>query len=83
MCLFGGPQMSGGGQVPMPAAPPPLPAQAATPTEVDPEVKRARDESRKRAASLAGYGSTIATSGLGVTTPAPLTTAGGKALLGQ
>lgn len=82
MCMFSGPSMSGG-SMPMPAPPPPIPQQAATPTEVDPEVKRARDDARKRAAGLAGYGSTIATSGMGVTTPAPLTTAGGKALLGS
>lgn len=70
--------------MPTPAPPPALPAAAAVPTEVDPEVRRAREEAKKRAAGLAGYGSTIATSGMGVTTPAPLTTAsGGKALLGQ
>ena len=69
--------------MPSPAPPPALPPAAATPTEVDPAVIKARDEAKKRAAGLAGYGSTIATSGLGVTTPAPLTTAGGgKALLG-
>lgn len=65
------------GAPPLPAAPPP------PVNEVDPAVRAARDEARRRAAAMSGYGSTIATSGSGVTTPAPnTTTAGFKALLG-
>ena len=58
-----------------PAPPPPI-------NEVDPAVQRARDEQRRKAAAMAGYGSTVATSGLGVGAMAPNTTAGFKALLG-
>jgi len=74
LCLFNPPQM------PRPAAPPPPPDVV---NEVDPAALRAREDAKKRAAAMSGYSGTIATSGLGVTTPAPLTTSGGKALLGQ
>tara|TARA_R110000868_G_scaffold411706_1_gene707770 strand:- start:11298 stop:11432 length:135 start_codon:yes stop_codon:yes gene_type:complete len=43
-------------------------------------VKRARDDQKKRAAAMAGYASTIATGGQGVTGPA--STTAGKQLLG-
>lgn len=70
-----------------PMAPPPLPVvepPGPVPNLVDPEVQRARETQKKRAASMAGYASTIATGGLGVTGPASTTaSAGGKALLGQ
>ena len=46
----------------------------------DESVKRARDEQKKRAQAMAGYASTIATGGQGVTTPAATTA--GKQLLG-
>ncbi len=53
------------------------------PQPADPAVKAARDDARRRAAGLQGYGSTIATSGLGLAgAPAPNTT-GFKTLLGQ
>ena len=75
MCFFG----TGG----MNFAPPPLPPALAPPAgEVDPAVQRARDAERRKAAAMTGYGSTIRTSGLGLATPAPNTTAGFKALLG-
>jgi len=51
------------------------------PTPVDPAVQQARDDAKKRAAAMAGYASTITTSGLGVLTPAN-TTAGQKTQLG-
>jgi hypothetical protein len=63
--------------------PPPLPPAIPPPVNpVDADVQRARDEQRRRAAAMAGYGSTIRTSGLGLATPAPNTTAGFKAILG-
>lgn len=63
---------------PMPAPLPPMPDPV--PTMVDPSVKQARDEQKKRAAAMAGYASTIATSGQGVVGPA--STTAGKQLLG-
>jgi len=81
MCLFSMPAMPT--PPPMPPAPPAAPEPPVTPTQVDPAVKAARDDARRRAAGLQGYRSTIATSGLGLGgTPAPLTTAL-KTLLGQ
>jgi hypothetical protein len=75
MCFFsGGPSMPG---MPPPPPPPPQP-----PKESDPAVRAARDDARRRAAGLQGYGSTIATTGLGVDGQ-PNTTGGFKALLGQ
>ena len=74
-----------------PMSPPPLPEPPVTPTSLDPEVKRAREEQKKRAAAMAGYASTIATGGQGLTDPASTTAApfgtaagatGGKTLLG-
>ncbi len=76
MCFFSSPSM--------PAAPPPPPAPPEPPTEVDPAVKAARDDAKRRAAAMQGYGSTIATSGLGVTgTPNTTAAPGAKNLLGQ
>jgi hypothetical protein len=81
--IFGG----GSSAAPAPMAPPPLPVvepPPPAPTLVDPEVQRARETQKKRAAAMSGYASTIATSGLGVEGPASTTaTSGGKALLGQ
>lgn len=86
MCFLSAPSAP-----PIPAPPPLLPAPS--PGATDPAARRAREEQKRRAAAMAGYASTIATSGLGVTAPAPLTTAssapassgrsGAKALLGQ
>ncbi len=50
---------------PKPPAPPPPP-----PKPTDPNVTRARDKNRARAALAQGRSSTIATSGLGLTTQA-------------
>jgi hypothetical protein len=74
MCFFPGPNLP---PVPMPQTPPEPPRAS------DPAVKAARDEARRRAAGLQGYGSTIATSGLGVAGRPATTAAGFKALLGQ
>lgn len=76
MGIFGG--GGGGAAYPQPAPLPPAPAPV--PTMADESVKRARDEEKKRAAAMAGYASTIATGGQGVTTPAATTA--GKQLLG-
>lgn len=73
MCFFSAPSM--------PPPPPPPPAPPQPPKDADPAVKAARDDARRRAAGMQGYGSTIATTGLGVTGPA--TTTGLKNLLGQ
>lgn len=59
---------------PLPAAPDPVPSYA------DDSVIKARDEQKKRAQAMAGYASTIATSGTGLTTPA--STTAGKQQLG-
>lgn len=59
----------------LPAAPGPVPSNV--PTPLDPAQLAARDRAKARAASMAGYASTITTSGLGVLTPAN-TTAGTK-----
>lgn len=61
---------------PTPPAPPP------PPTPLDDGVKKAREDQKKRAAAMAGYASTIATSGQGDLSPVS-TTAGGKTMLGQ
>jgi hypothetical protein len=65
----------GGGQAaypPMsPPAPPPAPDR--TPSMADPWVREAREAQKKRAAAMAGYASTIATGGLGLTDPASTT----------
>jgi hypothetical protein len=76
MCLFSSPSM------PMAQAPSPPPPPPEPPKESDPAVKAARDDARRRAVGLQGYGSTIATSGLGVTGQPPNST-GFKTLLGQ
>ncbi len=73
MCLFGG-----SAPAPVaPALPPPAPDQ---PTRQDPEVKRARTETRRRALAAAGRTSSIVTSALGLSTTASTTK---KTLLGQ
>lgn len=83
MGIFGG-QMAQ--QALPPAAPPPLPVippPEPVPTSVDPQVKQARDDAKKRAAAMSGYASTIATGGQGIVGPASTTaSAGGKVLLG-
>lgn len=77
MCAFSPPSMPA---MP-PMSPPPLPAAPApAPTPVDPETQRARDEQKKRAAAMAGYASTIKTSGQGDLTP--VSTTAGKTMLG-
>lgn len=78
MCL-GSPAPSASAFPPMspPAAPP---APDPVPTPVSPEIKKARDEQKKRAAAMAGYASTIATSGQGDLTP--VSTTAGKTMLG-
>ena len=81
MGIFGGaPSM---GAMPPTSPPPVVEPPAPAPTFVDPEVQRARETQKKRAQSMAGYASTIATSGLGVPGPANTTAGGGKALLGS
>ncbi len=74
MCIFGG----GGGSAPQPQPLPPVPPPL--PTIQDPEVKRARRETRRRALAAAGRTSSIVTSGLGLSTPASTTR---KTLLGR
>lgn len=61
--------------VPEPPAPLPPPPQAQ-----DPAIVRARTRSRQQAALAEGRGSTVLTSGLGLTTPASSTK---KTLLGS
>jgi len=62
---------------PLPAAPPPPPTMA------DQGVKDARDAAKRKARGMAGYASTITTSGMGVITPAQTTAPPPKALLGS
>jgi hypothetical protein len=57
----------------MPALPPP------PPTPVDKTVEEAAARTRSQLAAAGGFGSTLLTSGQGVTTPAPVTA---KTLLG-
>lgn len=78
MCAFSPPPMPPMPQMPSPPPPPPAP-----PTEVDPAVRAARDDARRRAAGLQGYRSTIATSGLGLQANASPLTTSLKTLLGQ
>ncbi len=74
----------GGGQAAFPPmSPPPLPpAPEPAPSMADPSVREAREAQKKRAAAMAGYASTIATGGLGVSGPASTTDARGKTMLG-
>lgn len=83
----------GGGQAAFPPMSPPAlpPMPDPVPTMADETVRKARDEQKKRAAAMAGYASTIATGGLGLTGQASTTSAssssaglagGGKTLLG-
>ncbi|MFN4018050.1 MAG: hypothetical protein ACK4JB_22115 [Reyranella sp.] len=48
----------------------------------DPSVREAREAQKKRAAAMAGYASTIATGGLGLTDAASTTALRGKTMLG-
>lgn len=80
MCLFSMPAMPT--PPPMPPAPPTPPVPPVTPTQVDPAVKAAREDARRKAAGLQGYRSTIATSPFGLQGTSPATTAL-KTLLGQ
>ena len=73
MCFFSSPSM--------PAPPPPPARPPEPPRDADPAVKAARDDARRRAAGMQGYGSTIATSGQGVTGKAVTTAL--KNLLGE
>ena len=75
MGIFGGQQMPA--LPPMPADPPPPKAQ------IDEATTQAVQDQRRRAAASAGYNSTIATGGQGVTTPAFTTANIGKTLLGS
>ena len=81
MCLFTMPAMPA--PPPMPPAPPSPPAPPVSPSQADPAVKAARDDARRRAAGLQGYRSTIATSGLGLSTQPSAVTTALKTLLGQ
>lgn len=74
----------GGGQAAFPPmSPPALPAAPEpAPSMVDASVREARDEQKRRAAAMAGYASTIATGGLGLTGAATTTAARGKTMLG-
>jgi hypothetical protein len=67
----------------MPAPPPLPPMPPPAPTPVDAAVVSGVNEQRKRSASSAGYGGTIATGGLGVATPAFTTANMGKTMLGS
>lgn len=76
MGIFGG----GAASYP-PMSPPALPpAPDPVPTYADDSVRKARDEQKKRAQAMAGYASTISTSGQGLMTPA--STTAGKTVLG-
>ncbi len=74
----------GGGQAAYPPMSPPAlpPAPDPVPSMVDPSVREAREAQKKRAAAMAGYASTIATGGLGLTGVASTTAARGKTMLG-
>lgn len=74
---------SGGQQAAYPPMSPPAlpPAPDPVPSMVDDSVKKAREEQKKRAQAMAGYASTIATGGQGVTSPA--STTAGKTMLGS
>ena len=63
----------------MPGPPPPPPAPPPPPTEVDPEVTKARTQSRQRAALASGRNSTILTAAQGLTGDVSTS---GKTLLG-
>lgn len=63
----------------MPAPPPPPPPPPAPPSEVAPEVKTARTQSRQRAALASGRNSTILTAAQGLTGDVSTS---GKTLLG-
>jgi len=74
----------GGGQAAYPPMSPPAlpPAPEPIPSMADPSVREAREAQKKRAAAMAGYASTIATAGLGLTDAASTTAARAKTLLG-
>lgn len=74
----------GGGQAAYPPMSPPAlpPAPEPAPSMADPSVREAREAQKKRAAAMAGYASTIATGGLGLTDAASTTALRGKTMLG-
>lgn len=74
----------GGGQAAYPPMSPPAlpPAPDPVPSMADASVREAREAQKKRAAAMAGYASTIATGGLGLTGAASTTAARGKTMLG-
>ena len=74
----------GGGQAAFPPMSPPAlpPAPPPVPSMADPSVREAREAQKKRAAAMAGYASTIATGGLGVTGNASTTASGGAGVGG-
>jgi hypothetical protein len=64
-----------------PSVPPVPPPPPDPPTDVDPGVKNARDQARRKARAAQGYSSTVLTPGpMGDLSPASTTS--GKALLG-
>jgi len=63
-----------------PSAPPIPPPPPEPPTDVDPGVKAARDQARRKALGAQGYASTVLTGPMG--DPSTATTTAGKALLG-
>lgn len=69
MCLSSAPSV--------PPVPPPPPEP---PSQVDPGVKAARDQARRKARGAQGYSSTVLTGPLG--DPSQASTTSGKALLG-
>lgn len=74
----------GGGQAAYPPMSPPAlpPAPEPYPSMADPSVREAREAQKKRAAAMAGYASTIATGGLGLTDAASTTASRAKTILG-
>lgn len=69
MCFSSAPEV--------PPVPPPPPDP---PSDVDPGVKAAREQAKRKARGAQGYASTILTGAMGDLSPA--STTGGKALLG-
>jgi hypothetical protein len=63
MCFFSAPKIPS-----IPPPPPPPPPPPAPPTPIDPAVTAARTKDRQVAALAQGRGSTVLTSGLGLTT---------------
>jgi hypothetical protein len=63
-----------------PSVPPVPPPPPDPPTDVDPGVKSARDQAKRKARAAQGYSSTVLTGPMGDLSPASTTS--GKALLG-